>query len=715
MTTRLLNLPALPKWWQKKFTIALIVLFSILLHFWTVWQLPIDFDEPVYLSAAKEYGQFIQNGDINGIVNNPENREHPALVKLLYAIPFVMFPEEIHLDLYVYLARTLSALMGVLTVWMVARVNPWSGLLLALHSMTLKYSSQAYLEAVPQFLALMAVLFMIRAVQTKTSIKSFFYSAIFLGGTAAAKYPYLIIIVVLLYLGIQSKFLRVKDWIVYSGIALVVFYILNPSVWLNPFGEIISNLNFHIVYSQSAHVQSSGYPWYQPVLFLFTSVQWHPNVFFFVTTDEIMFMLAIFGIYFEVKEKNWSAVWCITGLLFLLVWPTKWPQYTMVLTPVLAIIAGKMIQRSIDWIRPREDYWNYLEEMLPQPPKILWWLLSGFILVLGLGKVGYEVNLAISRLGWNSFTQIDSPLNSDIVNQIFTGMPGEIVIVSDKGINFWYPNSDSYWGGTNKRYSINNTPLASDRITSGLYDNVRDSYWFGSDQGVILFDHNDWLSFGPDAMGCTQCFVNELLLDEQYIWAATNEGIFQFDGAVWINFSKDQPGLENTQVLSLVIREFENTKELWAGTISGISRFSFDQRQWQNEDWAGRFFGWGGVSDLFVTADQTIIACTSGGGIGVLKDNAWVFWQTSNYPFRTNTVNHVAEDENGALWFGFGFPTEPGGYVMKKDIEGNWRTFAGNNSGYFGGEVQNLFFDEIGQLWIATNGTGIQTFYKPEK
>jgi hypothetical protein len=715
MNTRLLNLPAMPKWWQKKFTVALIVLFSILLHFWTVWQLPVDFDEPVYLSAAKEYAQFIQNGDINGIVNYPENREHPALVKILYAIPIVIFPEEIHPDLYVYLARTLSALMGVLTVWMVARVNPWSGLMLAVHSMTLKYTSQAYLEAVPQFLSLMAVLFMVRAVQTKTSIKYFFYSAIFLGGTAAAKYPYLIIVVVLLFLGIQSKFFRVKDWFVYSGIALAVFYILNPSVWLNPFGEIISNLNFHIVYSQSAHVQSSGYPWYQPVLFLLTSVQWHPNVFFFVTTDEIMFMLAIFGIYFEVKEKNWSAVWSITGLLFLIVWPTKWPQYTMILTPVLAITAGKMIQRSIDWIRPREDYWNYLEEMLPQPPKILWWFLSGFILVLGIGKVGYEINLAIARLGWRSFAQNNSPLNSDVVNQIFAGMPGEIVIVSDKGINFWYPNSDSYWGGTNKGYTIQNTSLASDRITSGLYDNLRDSYWFGSDQGVILFDHNNWLSFGPDAMGCTQCFVNELLLDEQYIWAATNEGIFQFDGAVWINFSKDQPGLENTQVFSLVIREFENIKELWAGTISGISRFSFDQRQWQNEDWAGRYFGWGGVSDLFVTADQTIIACTSGGGIGVFQVDSWFFWQTSNSPFRTNTVNHVAEDENGALWFGFGFPTEPGGFVIKKDIEGNWRTFAENNSGYLGGEVQNLFFDEIGQLWIATNGTGIQTFYKPEK
>ena len=59
MNTGILNLPPKPAWWNKNFSIFLIVLISVLLHAWTVWQLPIDFDEPIYLSAASNYADLI--------------------------------------------------------------------------------------------------------------------------------------------------------------------------------------------------------------------------------------------------------------------------------------------------------------------------------------------------------------------------------------------------------------------------------------------------------------------------------------------------------------------------------------------------------------------------------------------------------------------------------------------------------------------------------
>jgi len=32
--------------------------------------------------------------------------------------------------------------------------------------------------------------------------------------------------------------------------------------------------------------------------------------------------------------------WAAVGMVFLLAWPTKWPQYTVIVRPALAICAG---------------------------------------------------------------------------------------------------------------------------------------------------------------------------------------------------------------------------------------------------------------------------------------------------------------------------------------------------------------------------------------
>src|SRR4029077_9767157 len=47
--------------------------------------LPTDFDEPVYVGAAMDYAHALRLGNLHGVIDSPQNREHPALVKLFYA------------------------------------------------------------------------------------------------------------------------------------------------------------------------------------------------------------------------------------------------------------------------------------------------------------------------------------------------------------------------------------------------------------------------------------------------------------------------------------------------------------------------------------------------------------------------------------------------------------------------------------------------------
>ena len=96
-----------------------------------------------------------------------------------------------------------SVIFGTLAVWLVAMVDPLAGGLLAIQTYAVKYTSQAYLEALPLFASL-AALFALRRSMKKRDIW-FWLSAGALGLTAAGKYSYFPIVVVLLYVYFREK------------------------------------------------------------------------------------------------------------------------------------------------------------------------------------------------------------------------------------------------------------------------------------------------------------------------------------------------------------------------------------------------------------------------------------------------------------------------------------------------------------------------------
>lgn len=713
MEERLLNLPQKPKWWNKQFTILFVVILSIVLHAWSVWQLPEDFDEPVYLNAASDYSNFILNGDLVGLINYEGNQEHPALVKILYSIPYLLFEKKSDSSFYFYAARGISAFFGVLTVYIVALMNPWAGFLFALHSMTLKYTSQAYLEAVPLFAMVFSVYALLKS--QKEGKGWFYLSAISLGVIAASKYPYVFIIIILGFIWFQFSQKNKLDLIKFVMIAVVTFIILNPSLWLEPVNRLISSIGFHPEYSQSFRVQSYAYPWFQPLIFISTSVQWHPQVFFFFSTDEIVFYLTIFGLWFEIKDKSYTAVWFILGLSILMIWPTKWPQYTLLLSPVLAIIAGKTIDRAWGWIKPRNDYWNYLDEMLPKPPKITWWIIGVFLVVLFVGKVNYEFQLALARRGWNHYDTNNSPLIGNVVNQINHGKENEILIATNKGFVVWERDSLTLWGKSSKFYDPSNSPLPSERITAVEYDDTKGIYWLGTINGVVSFDGENWIIFKQESLKCQLCQVNDIFIDQtSTIWVGMNDGIYFFDGAEWSKLVDHKNDMMNTSINTMVKQESSDNNKLWVGSYSGVSAFNFSTNQWEHFVWEDNFFGWGGVVDLYILADQRIVASTSGGGIGIFQED-WTFLKNSNSPFQSNTVNSAVQAKDGSIWFGFGYSTEPGGYLMRLDPEKNWQRYGANTSGYLGNEPISLFLDHDERLWVGTNGNGIQTYFREKE
>jgi hypothetical protein len=353
--------------------ILLIVLAAFLLRAYAVANLPVDFDEPVYLRAAQHYAAALRAGDWDEIRNYAYVREHPPLMKLVYALviagqpPAPDLPAELD-ENYIpppaliqvgMAARAASALLGTLAVLLIALVNPLAGLALALHTYTIKYTAQIYLEALPMLTSAVAVLAYARAQRQERGRAWWVLSAVALGLTAAAKYVYCVagLAIVVDYAwrvaeshrnartGWRRPLLTLAGW---GALSLLIFYAGNPYLWSAPISRLLDTLLFHVAFSRGAHVQSVGYPFYQPFIWLFTSVPWHPFV-IFTQLDGVTAVLGLIGLNSTWQGQRIMVIWWAVGLLFLLLWSTKWPQYILVITVPVAFCAAAGLAQLWAW------------------------------------------------------------------------------------------------------------------------------------------------------------------------------------------------------------------------------------------------------------------------------------------------------------------------------------------------------------------------------
>jgi 4-amino-4-deoxy-L-arabinose transferase-like glycosyltransferase len=338
--------------------------------------LPTDYDEPVYFHAAQLYSEEIHTGDLTGIMNVDVNMEHPPLFKILYGFVLTAFPptqELTQAQVDNPLSTTLpqpqgralrltSAGVNVLEVLLLAILNPMAGLCLAVHTYSIKYTSQIMLEALPAFTSLVVV-----AAYLKARKKMNFFlvlSAIFLGLTVASKYMYAIIVVpvlvhwILIWKEGQER-IHFKKMIgpvlLWGGIAVVSFFLADPYLWPSPIERLESTISYHFAYAQGAHVAEVGYPWWQPFVYIFSSVPWHPTV-FTLPLDGFIFILSLFGFKRSWQKEPIYILWFVIGMFFLLIWPTKWPQYILMVAAPLMMIAAEGVDYLI--LSPIRESWD---------------------------------------------------------------------------------------------------------------------------------------------------------------------------------------------------------------------------------------------------------------------------------------------------------------------------------------------------------------------
>jgi ABC-type sugar transport system permease subunit len=459
-------------------SILAVVVIAGLLRWRAINLLPVDYDEDDYLLAAQQYADLIKSGDWKGFTETNYRTEHPPLAKIVFGISILPLQEappipdvssnadpnpNLPKD-QLHNARAASAIFGTAEVLLLAIVNPLAGLFLAMHTFTIKYTSQVMLEAVPAFTSLAAVIcysqFKRRygsQVKSRRINSWLIMSAIFLGLTAASKYIYCVAGLAILadwfFSGRENTSVKryLPKMFLWGIIAIFIFFLADPYIWPAPIERLKGSILFLASYSQSAHVQQTGWPFWQPLVWLAQSVPWSKEA-FAVAFDIVISILAICGLSRMWAKQRVYGLWLGIAIFFLLIWPTKWPQYILILTAPLSIAAAEGLMGVV--VDPIKSVWIRLKtkpqatsfsvrELIKATP----WLLPGVLTltVLILYPLIYETAVSLTDL---SRLSLKDGIQGGVWREVWLGLTGQAEPVATSSQQFASSTTVQYAGTT---------------------------------------------------------------------------------------------------------------------------------------------------------------------------------------------------------------------------------------------------------------------------
>jgi len=350
----------------------------------------VDRDEATYLDAANQYANHIRDGQYSWLAWDTINYEHPAFNKILYGFTILHLPsldkvresdlvdntpiEQNQAYRYVQAARMLSVAFGSLAVFCLSLFNPLAGLFLAVDTLGIKYTSEVYLEALPMLASLISVLaygiFYRHLTGSPLNRKKaglwLALSAITLGMTAACKYIYSVAgLAIGLHWLIEvfRKRISPKTLLLLAGwgiCSLLMFFVFDPYLWVHPIQRLGETFRFHASYSSSEFVIYSGYPFWQPLAWLFSPFRtYNPvhdpvaNHAFLFSIDSLIFLLAAMGLPRTFQRQPVIFYWIVIGLITLFFWETKWAQYPLIVLAPWCYSASQGLMMIVELLRNR--------------------------------------------------------------------------------------------------------------------------------------------------------------------------------------------------------------------------------------------------------------------------------------------------------------------------------------------------------------------------
>jgi ligand-binding sensor domain-containing protein len=305
-------------------------------------------------------------------------------------------------------------------------------------------------------------------------------------------------------------------------------------------------------------------------------------------------------------------------------------------------------------------------------------------------------------------------------------------------ISLMFDKSGRLWAGTTDkglmRFHLNDnhwenlynpkTPRLLDNHITGIQSDGKGGIWVGTNglYGVWggglarLNPDGSWESFNKENSPLPNNSVRTILSDGLGgVWVGTDDVLdsgglahlkVNADGTYsWDIFTTENSELPDNTVFALAL---DGTGGIWIGTVSGLARLHADMT-WEIFSLPHLPF-----FEMPVLEIRSLVSEPNGGVWMGTKENGlihrqadgrWEVFNTGNSDLPNNQVNVLFLDSNGELWVGTGEKRTEAGGLVHLDAKGHWEVFNINNSGLRSNVVSAILSDGAGGLWVGTRGS----------
>ncbi len=238
-------------------------------------------------------------------------------------------------------------------------------------------------------------------------------------------------------------------------LSIATFFLFNPYYWQDPVGRIRTTLEAVSATTTNPNVANAGYPVWQQLSHLSTSVPvfWNPEGFIF-RLDGIIFLFALAGLTRTWKKDRFIAIWLLVDIFLLMVWRTRWAQYILVATAPLSFIAAEGIKATVSgiagWWRTRAERRKAtVRPSRRESARALPWLVPGMVAFALLTVIPLLFEFGISMTDFNTVSLRDG-FNGGIWRALIQGLTGQVpaadfdiglrsTAVNFTGLNSYHP------------------------------------------------------------------------------------------------------------------------------------------------------------------------------------------------------------------------------------------------------------------------------------
>ncbi len=310
-----------------------------------------DIDELSYVPLARQFADNLRAGDLRSLIDNAEVAEHPRAGLAIYTLAVAATGTQgSHLAAR-QVARRTAALLACLTAILLALRYPAAGLAWALHGTSIHYTAVAYLDSPMVFFSVVALLageqgFADLDGKPRRATAWLALSAAALGAAISTKYlaaPVAFAIAAHISILIARSSNKPRLSALFLAYITLSVFAMVASDWRLWSPDILERIRFRLVFhrqfSTSALVEESGFPWYMPLSYLWGNWFGEPPGWMLPLFDRSVFVLGLLGLWPTFRKAPLWGSAALFVIAFLLVWPTKWPQYVVLAVPPLAVSA----------------------------------------------------------------------------------------------------------------------------------------------------------------------------------------------------------------------------------------------------------------------------------------------------------------------------------------------------------------------------------------